>query len=150
MQEQNDTPKNESPPADALSSLLEKIINSATADNNTLSQKQNDTSNNPNGDILSSIISNPEILSKLPQMLSVIKPILESVSANASNTRQADVQSADSTPAVVYTKPNTRPPMQDNRTALLNAMKPYLGAERREAIDYIVKLGKLGEILKSL
>ena len=38
----------------------------------------------------------------------------------------------------------------DSRTALLCAMKPYLSEDRRNAVDYIVKLSRLGEILKTL
>ena len=38
----------------------------------------------------------------------------------------------------------------DSRTALLCAIKPYLGSERQTAIDYIIKLGRLSEILKTL
>jgi hypothetical protein len=41
-------------------------------------------------------------------------------------------------------------PSADSRTALLCAMKPYLSRDRQNAIDYIVKIGKLGDILKTL
>ena len=47
-------------------------------------------------------------------------------------------------------KSNDSPHKGNERTELLRAMKPYLSRDRQEAIDYIIKLGRLGDILKSL
>ena len=38
----------------------------------------------------------------------------------------------------------------DRRAALLCAMKPYLSHDRQQAIDYILKLSRLGDLLKTL
>lgn len=39
---------------------------------------------------------------------------------------------------------------EDHRYALLCALRPYLSEERREVIDYILKFGKIGELLKKI
>lgn len=38
----------------------------------------------------------------------------------------------------------------DKRACLLNALKPYLCQERCEAIDYMIKLSKISELLKNI
>ncbi len=60
---------------------------------------------------------NPELLSKLPALLSVFGG-------------------------------KKGPP--DKQTALLMALKPYLGAKRCEAIDYITKVKGISDTLKHL
>lgn len=105
------------------------------------------------GDILSSLLSNPELIAKLPTIISSIKPIIEMFGKSSSPTVNdtasvaALPQKAESVAASV-TKADRGG--SDSRTALLCAMKPYLSADRRDAIDYIVKLGRLGDILKTL
>lgn len=96
-------------------------------------------------DILSSLLSNPELISKLPQILSLIKPVMEMLASGNTTTTTSDQQAVT---AGAMSKSHQAP--HDDRSALLCAMKPYLGRERREAIDYIIKLARLGDILKSL
>lgn len=104
------------------------------------------------GDILSSLLSNPELLSKLPSIISAIKPFIEMMSASAptvspSSTPKGEVQafSPQVGGAQIHKSHDA-----DCRTALLCAMKPYLSRSRCQAVDYIVKLGRLGDILKTL
>lgn len=81
--------------------------------------KAPDTSN------IDSLLSNPDIISKLPDVINVIKPIMggEKTTSNQS---------------------------LDKRMGLLVAMKPYLSPKRCEAIDYITRISKLSETLKGL
>jgi hypothetical protein len=39
---------------------------------------------------------------------------------------------------------------EEHRYALLCALRPYLSRERREMVDYILKFGKIGELLKKI
>ena len=39
---------------------------------------------------------------------------------------------------------------EDHRYALLCALRPYLSEERREVIDYLLRFGKIGELLKKI
>ena len=101
-------------------------------------------------DILSSLLSNPELIAKLPTIIASIKPIIEILgkSGIGSNEAVSVASLPQKSEAVQAAKTDRGSP--DSRTALLCAMKPYLGEDRRQAIDYIVKLGRLGEILKTL
>ena len=107
------------------------------------------------GDLLSSLLSNPELLSKLPSIISAIKPFMEMMSAGAPTVSQTNatggsVQTLAPPGSGSQSSLSHRSPEADSRTALLCAMKPYLSQSRRQAVDYIVKLGRLGDILKTL
>lgn len=39
---------------------------------------------------------------------------------------------------------------EEHRYALLCALRPYLSPDRREMIDYVLKFGKIGELLKKI
>ena len=39
---------------------------------------------------------------------------------------------------------------EDHRHALLCALRPYLSRDRREMIDYILKFGKIGDLIKKM
>lgn len=119
-------------------------------DTQSTDKDKNSTPASPYGDLLSTLLSNPELLSKLPQMISLAKPLMSVFSQSTQQTDGTDKSVATVTPAPASAQHNAKQHLPDNRAALLHAMKPYLSQERREAIDYIVKLEKLGEILKSL
>ena len=78
---------------------------------------------------LDSLLSKSDVMSKLPEVIGVITPLLSSNSAgsHSSNTRDTD-----------------------KRLALLMALKPYLSSKRCEAIDYIAKMSKLSQTVKDL
>ena len=73
---------------------------------------------------LGALASNPELLSKLPELISVMGPLLGGGSDKSGHT--------------------------DKRLALLCALKPYLSSKRCETIDYITKVSKLGDTLKHI
>lgn len=140
------------PPADAeqsqdalLSELLQRFTQNNTA---TRAEAMPPSSPSPSGDAFSSLLSNPELISNLPRLISMAKPLLEAFMSqgsppSVSNRVQKDTSSAPkSLPA---------PKGHDaDRAALLCAMKPYLSPTRQTAIDYIIKLSRLGDILKTL
>ena len=39
---------------------------------------------------------------------------------------------------------------EDHRYALLCALRPYLSVERREMVDYLLRFGKIGDLLKKI
>lgn len=126
-----------------LSDILSKLMPQAPSEN-----KSAPSENKGMGDIFSSLLSNPELLSKLPQLISVIGPLMSSFSQNQSTGAENTVPTQkiiESPPAI--SKPHYS---SDSRAALLCAMKPYLCHDRQNAIDYIIKLSRLGELLKTL
>ena len=52
--------------------------------------------------------------------------------------------------AMTSSGPKKFSPKIDRRDCLLSALKPYLCRERCEAIDYMIKLGKISELLKNM
>ncbi len=77
-------------------------------------------------DGLAGILSNPAMMEKLPAILSAMSPML-----NAPEKPKND---------------RTHTPSHD-RDRLLLALKPFLSPARRDAIDTILRVAKLGEIL---
>lgn len=65
----------------------------------------------------------PELLTKLPALMSALGPI-------AKGTGGKDCK--------------------DDKTALLLALKPYMSPGRCDAIDKLIMLGRLGEIMRQL
>lgn len=151
---QNENTVSEAAQDEILSSILQKISPPAPAP-----QEVTPATSTGGGDILSALLSNPELLSKLPTILSSVKPILD-VLKNSGVITQSVSPAAVPTGAApipdsgvkndIPTSLVRHSPGADSRTALLCAMKPYLSRDRQNAIDYIVKIGRLGDILKTL
>ncbi len=93
-------------------------------------------------DPLSAMLANPEILARLPQIISAARPILSSIqsspsqapSADASHPRSSASQNANASP----------------HTLLLSALKPYLSQSRQDALDGIVRITGLMEVMRML
>lgn len=123
--------------------ILGKLMSSGGAEAPPTTEKAQAEPN-----ILSSLLSNPELLSKLPELISIISPLMGSLSSQGGTSIPASVQkptlTAPATPALAHKSE------QQNRSALLCALKPYLKKERQDAIDYMIKLSRLGDILKTL
>ena len=159
------SPQGEGSP-DILGDILGKILGSqaqgieesATPDSAPPGASGGINANNPQnpfGDIFSSLLSNPDLLVKLPSIISAAKPIIDMFSQSQ---RNASPSQSDSVPASV-TLSNAEGKSVPTRTlgreaecrnALLCAMKPYLSSDRQNTIDYSVKLSRLGDILKTL
>ena len=86
-----------------------------------------DKSNMADG--ISSVLSNPEMMAKLPQVMAMLKPML------GENEPQS--------PA----KPLSH---EEERDRLLLSLRPFLSKERQDLLESILKLSKLGEVLKQL
>ncbi len=136
--ERDETPSQD----DILASIMQKLSIPPSAPTGS-------APSSPMGDILTSLLSNPEMLAKLPTLLSSVKPILDMLGMGqpTQTSAPAYAPSPQSTTAMTSADMSKS---ADSRTALLCAMKPYLSHDRQNAIDYIVKLGRLGDILKTL
>ena len=74
------------------------------------------------GNMLSSVLNNPEIMSKMPQMLSSLSAL------------QSPAQKAPT----------------DSRSALLCALKPYLSDGRAQNVDNIIKIIQIIDLFSTL
>lgn len=102
-------------------------------------------------DGLGAVLSNPELMAKLPQMMAMLRPMLEQQPAADSTTEAppAAAQTAPAGPAV----PAIATPQKkatDRRTALLVALKPFLSDDRKNAVDAMLRISALGDVLRRL
>ncbi|MBR6708450.1 MAG: hypothetical protein IKL84_02090 [Clostridia bacterium] len=79
------------------------------------------------GDMLGGLLRDPTLMARLPGIISMLAPTAE---GGKSDTRTG--------------KRQTR---ADHRTALLLALRPYLSGGRREMVDSLINLGRLGDFL---
>ena len=119
--------------AKAAAELAGKLMQNAASTN----QSTEAPSPASGGDMLSSVLSDPAFLAKMPQMLSAIAPMLQNANA-----------AAPALPAAPSTAASTSD--QAKRNALLLALKPYLSHERAEAVDHIIRLTGLIELFSLL
>ena len=133
-----------------ISDIISRLTQSPAPENAQNSKPQE------SGDILSSLLSNPELMAKIPQIISLLSPMLSGFfSGQKEEKRDSDAQKVSS---LASTPPSSSAHLPipkstshtDSRAALLCAIKPYLCADRQAAVDYIIKLSRLGEILKTL
>ena len=90
-------------------------------------------------DGLSSLLSNPAMLEKLPQIIAMLKPMLDA---------QASVPTSVPTQSTAVAASQTH--HFTDRDNLLLALKPFLSSERRDAVDSILRIAKLGELFKNM
>lgn len=110
-----------------LSNLAATLKATATEAATPVSAEVSDTpteETSPAADPLTAALSNPALMAKLPEVVAAL-----STATGGEGTKKAS---------------------PDKRTALLLALRPYLSKSRCEAIDYITRLGKLGDMLKNL
>ena len=89
----------------------------------------------PDTDGLASVLSDPSLMEKLPQIMTMIKPMLASVPI--SSPSQSDASPAASSHL-------------SDRDRLLLSLKPFLSHERQEAVESILRIAQLGSLLKQL
>ena len=104
----------------------------------------------------------PEIISAVASALSSSSEQSEPVEAP---TEQASAPSAPSIPIeklseIISTigpmlsdnhlKAEIKGSREDHRYALLFALRPYLSDGRREMVDYVLKFGRIGDLLKKM
>lgn len=164
----NEQEMRQSPQESGGSGYLSELIKGVLAlPDNELSKEappspQTAAQSRDQGDLASLLLSNPALLEKLPTLLSMAKPLIgllgnqapQQSAAKESAPASLSLPTKDEPAGAFDTSKSAKPAIShsdsDRRAALLCAMKPYLSADRREAIDYIIKLSRLGDLLKSL
>lgn len=142
-QEAQSSPQaNENAFSDALSSILsnhdmmEKIRTIAgqmrpdNAEQSSMESPIPQQSTTIPSDGLASVLSDPDLMAKLPQMMTLLKPML---AANSNATDKGNKKTSE-----------------DCRNDLLLALKPFLSAERCQAIDTMLRISKLGTVIRQI
>lgn len=96
-------------------------------------------------DGIGAVLSNPELLAKLPQVMAMLRPMMEGAAA-----QQPSPPAPEGAGAPVSAKESATRPPTDNRTALLLALKPFLSEDRRNAVDAMLRISALGDVLRRL
>lgn len=109
---------------------------------------------------LSSILQNPEIAAKLPRIMEAIAPVMaemrEEKAQNASAEKGDASLLSDSAPpdisalAATFGGSGKRGGATARRCALLRALEPYLSDSRKEAMEYILKVSSIIDIISEV
>ena len=91
---------------------------------------------------LSALLSNPALLQALPRLVSG----LTAVTKEATETKE----NGEALPVSAPPTPPVRPTGSIPRNELLLSLKPFLSKERCEAVDMILRLSALGNVLRHL
>ena len=118
------------------------------------------------GDIIGRLMSNPEIMSAIASMKGQSPPretAPEENNESKANEESTETVSSDISsklPEVIEAlspmllgkgKGDGKPsPRDDRRICLLRAIKPYVSRGRSEAIDYMIQLSRVTELMKHL
>ena len=137
-----------------------------------------DSSEKSIGDLLGSggisqLLQNPEIAAKLPRIMEALAPVMaEMKAAKAAGTAvahaaaptdgaqdappevapaaQAAAASATAAPAALPASAGAKPTSASRRMALLRALSPYLSEERQSALDTVMKVSTLLDLLSEV
>lgn len=119
------------------------------------------------------LLQNPEIAAKLPRIMEALAPVMaemkaEKAAAAAAETAQAPQSAAEpaepaetaeaaqaagasaAAPTVQPAAAGAKATAASRRTALLRALAPYLSAERQNALDTVMKVSALLDLLSEV
>ncbi len=122
---------------------------------------------------ISQLLQNPEIAAKLPRIMEALAPVMAEMKAEkAAGTAvanaaaptdgaqdappevapaaQAAAASAPAAPAALPASAGAKPTSASRRMALLRALAPYLSEERQSALDTVMKVSTLLDLLSEV
>ncbi len=100
--------------------------------------------------VIPSFLSDPSLLQKLPQLLTLLKPLMQSSEKSEKGEKSTEEEKDNAIPTASGRIPPPPQKPRDRRIALLLALKPYLSSPRRESIDTLVTLCKWNDLLSGL
>ena len=147
MDEQT-TPASDNNTSSMLGSLLSnpELLQSIGSLIGSTSDSAKETAS-PAADGLAKALSDPALMAKLPQVMAMLQPMLANASGESADS--ASAENTDAVPAGAIHYPSKRH-HTDCRDDLLLALKPFLSPSRCEAVATIIRLSKLGTVLKHL
>lgn len=91
-------------------------------------------------DGISKVLSNPEMMAKLPEVMKMLAPMMQ----------QTQSAQGGSVPASATLSHGGERDRRGCRNDLLIALKPFLSPERCRAIDMLLGLSRLGDVLQKM
>ena len=116
---------------------------------------------------IASLLQNPEIAAKLPRIMEALAPVMAEMKAEKADGTPAQaaetdgtsgaadgasVSAADAADALQKALPamGKAHPSASRRMALLRALAPYLSADRQSALDTVIKVSTLIDLLSEV
>ena len=122
---------------------------------------------------ISQLLQNPEIAAKLPRIMEALAPVMAEMKAEkaagtavanaaaptdgaqdappeAAPAAQAAAASATAAPAALPASAGAKPTSASRRMALLRSLSPYLSEERQSALDTVMKVSTLLDLLSEV
>lgn len=96
-------------------------------------------------DGISRVLANPEMMAKLPDVMKMLAPMMQ----NAASTEASSAPASVSLPVSSLHEGDARD-RRGCRNDLLIALKPFLSPERCRAIDMLLGLSRLGDVLQKM
>ena len=110
------------------------------------------------GEGLNAVLRDPEAMAKLPAMIEMLRPML----GGGGGSVPSGAKEGGELPAAAQPHPADEPPKREapppphgkgggcheRRIALLCALRPYLNPRRQEAIDYILRMDRMGKLFR--
>lgn len=104
-------------------------------------------------DGIGAVLRDPQMMAKLPDMIAMLKPLMGNLSASdAAAVAEEKPREPEQVPpsASLPASPSGKGKgCHERRIALLCALRPYLSPRRREAIDYILRMDKMGKLFRN-
>ena len=104
---------------------------------------------------LSSLLQNPDIAAKLPRIMEALGPVMAEMRAEGGEAAKSDesteeAKEAMSPAALLAGAGKGKGKNSARHCALLKALEPYLSENRREAMEYIIKVTSLIDLLSEV
>lgn len=106
-------------------------------------------------DKLNSILSSPEAMSKIMDLAKSFSGSGGETSSNSSSSKSSQKSAPDfggidpKILGIISRIMSSSPGANDDKSQLLNCMKPYLREDRREKIDKAIQIAKMAHIAKT-
>jgi hypothetical protein len=110
------------------------------------------------GDGLNAVLRDPEAMAKLPAMIEMLRPMMSGGGGAPSEAGEGGESAPVSLSPRVDAPPRKEAPppkagekrggCHERRIALLCALRPYLNPRRQEAIDYILRMDRMGKLFR--
>ena len=96
---------------------------------------------------LSSLLQNPDVAAKLPRIMEALAPVMAEMKQEKADAPPSEGSQKESADVI---KPKIKSGSSARRSALLHALEPYLSDNRREAMEYIIKVTSLIDMLSEV
>lgn len=142
-----------------LGSLLGGLLGGGTASDGAAGAPPSDAVR----DGIGAVLRDPQMMAKLPDMIEMLRPMMGNLSGGAAAEAVATSSQPQTVPrhaeqgegareeerSTSLTPGGKKGDCHDRRIALLCALRPYLSPRRREVIDYILRMDKMGKLFRN-